>query len=435
MKKSNFIGFIGLIALAASAFPPVQALAQVVLLDEVVAVVDDDVVMRSELEQRVDNIYERIQASGAELPPQEVLVPRVLEQLIVERLQLNTAQRAGVKISDTEINQALESIAAAQNITLEQMVKQAHKDGLSLAELRRQIRDDIKISRIQKAVVQRRINIAEQEIKTFLESEEGRLWSSPDVNLGHILLSLPPGASDEEVEAAQSESMALYEQLQNGADFKQQALTHSDGQNALSGGDLGWRKISQLPVAFDRALATLEPGQVSQPIRSNAGIHLLKLYERRGSGERLIQQHFVRHILIKPNEIRTEEDSRQMLLAMREDIINGADFAAVAKENSEDMGSALSGGELGWSLPGQFVPQFEQVMNTVPLNEISDPFHSQFGWHILQVTERRSEDFSEDIKKRQAANILRERKFDEELQLWLQQIRSEAYVDIKENSE
>lgn len=407
------------------------ASAQVVLLDEVAAVVDDDVVMKSELEDRVASVYERILASGQEAPPEDAIVPRVLEQLILERIQLNTALRAGVKVSDAEINQALERLAAAQQTSVAELVQQAHQQGLSTEALRRQLRNEISISRVQESIVQRRISITDQEIKTFLASEEGRLWSSPDVLLGHILLPLPPGASDEQVADVQQQSRELYQQLEDGADFKQIALTYSGGQNALSGGDLGWRKMSQLPASFDQALQGLEPGQISQPIRSNAGIHLLKLYDRRGGGQQLVQQHFVRHILIKPNEIRTEEDCRQMLLAIREDVINGADFATLAKENSEDIGSALSGGELGWSLPGQFVPQFEQTMNSIPVGEVSEPFRSQFGWHILQVTDRRSEDFSKDIKKRQAMAILRERKFEEELQLWLQQIRAEAFVDIK----
>ncbi len=427
MNKSYFFP---LLLLVWSVLPP-AASAQIVLLDEIVAIVDDDVVMKSELDERVAGIYERIRASGSEAPPQEALVPRVLEQLIVERIQLNKAYRAGVKIADTEINQALERLASAQNVSIAELVEQAHQNGLSLATLRRQLRNEISIGRVQDSLVQRRISVTEQEIKTFLESEEGRLWSSPDVRLGHILLAMPPGASDEQLAAVQGKAQELSRQLAEGADFKQLAITHSSGQNALTGGDLGWRKMSQLPPSFDQALNSVEPGQVSQPFRSNAGIHLLKLYERRGGGQRIVQQHFVRHILIKPNEIRTEEDSRQMLLSIREDVINGADFAELAKENSEDIGSALSGGELGWSLPGQFVPQFEQVMNRIPVSEISEPFRSQFGWHILQVTERRSEDFSQDIKKRQATAILRERKFDEELQLWLQQIRSEAFVDIK----
>lgn len=426
MYKRYFL----LLTLLCSAFTmPLNA--QITLLDEVVAVVDDDVVMRSELEERVHGIYERIRLSGAEIPPEEAIVPRVLEQLILERIQLNTALRAGVKVSDAEINQALEHLAGQQQQSVAQLVAQAHQQGMSTAALRRQLRNEISISRVQESIVQRRINITEQEIKTFLESEEGRLWTSPDVLLGHILLPLPPGASDAQVEQVQQQSHDLYQQLQAGADFKQLAITYSGDQNALTGGDLGWRKLSQLPAIFDQALQPLEPGQVSRPIRSNAGIHLLKLYDRRGGGQQLVQQHFVRHILIRPNEIRTEEDCRQMLLSIREDVMNGADFAQLAKENSEDIGSALSGGSLGWSLPGQFVPEFEQTMNSIPINEVSEPFRSQFGWHILQVTDRRAEDFSEDIKKRQAMTILRQRKFDEELQLWLQQIRAEAFVDIK----
>jgi len=287
------------------------------------------------------------------------------------------------------------------------------------------------IGRVQEGSMNRRITITEQAIDNFLNSEEGRSWSSPDVNLGHILLPLSAGAPKDEVTRIQEKVLDLYNKAKDGADFKSLAIAHSSGQNALKGGDLGWRKTTQLPTLFISALDDLSPGQISDPIRSNAGYHLLKLYDRRGGGGQLVEQHRVRHILLSPSEIRSDEETLEVIKKLRTDIREGKDFAAVAKEHSEDIGSAMSGGVLGWSVPGQFVPQFEKTMKSVEINEVSEPFKSQFGWHILQVTERRKKDFTQKIKRSQAKNIIKQRKFQEELQIWLQEIRDEAFVEIK----
>ncbi|TNE76629.1 MAG: molecular chaperone SurA [Gammaproteobacteria bacterium] len=409
----------------------VPATAEEVLLDQIVAVVNEDVVMASELEERVQEIYIRIKNSGTEVPPQNVLVPQVLERLILEQLQLSRGQRAGVRISDDEVNQAMQRLAQSRGMSMEDMVEQAHQSGVTLGRLREQLRNEIIIKRVQEGSVNRRINISEQEIDNFLKSEEGQQWSSPDVNLGHIILPLSAGAPRDEVAMVENKARELFEKLQAGADFKNLAIANSAGQNALQGGDLGWRKTAQLPSIFITAVEKLSPGEVSVPIRSDAGYHILKLYDRRGGGEKIVLQHHARHILIKPNEIRTEDETKAMLEGIRADILNGANFAELAKENSEDIGTAMAGGDLGWSLPGQFVPEFEETMNNIELNQVSEPFRSQFGWHILQVTERRQQDFSEDLRRRQAENVLRHRKFEEELQIWLQEIRDEAFVDIK----
>jgi peptidyl-prolyl cis-trans isomerase SurA len=223
----------------------------------------------------------------------------------------------------------------------------------------------------------------------------------------------------------------LLEQINNGTDFRQLAIANSADQSALQGGDLGWRKMAQLPGVFIDAVEQLELNEVSEPIRSAAGFHLLKLYERRGGGERLVEQHFARHILIKPNQIRDEQATISQLNELRDRALAGEDFGDLSKEFSEDPGSALKRGELGWSTPGMFVPEFEDTMNSIALNEISEPFSSQFGWHILQVTERRNEDFSSTILRNNAANMLRQRKYEEELQVWLQEIRDEAFIEIK----
>lgn len=409
-----------------------NAKAEIALLDRVVAIVDDDVVLYSELNQRMAGILSRIQQSGTQAPPEEILRKQVLEQLISERLQLNMGYNAGIRISDEEVNQTLARVAASNNVSLEDYIAQIHASGSTLANVRQEIVDEIIIMRVQQGQVMRRIRISEQELTNFLNSEEGRLVTSPDVNIGQILLSVPSSSSSDETKAIVEKLNNIEEQLNAGADFKQLAIANSDDQSALEGGDLGWRKMAQLPGVFIEAVESMDVGQVSKAIRSAAGYHLIKLYDRRGGGEKLIEQHFSRHILLKPNQIRDEAATIQLLNQLRDRVKDGEDFAVLSKEFSEDPGSALKGGELGWSTPGMFVAEFEQTMSGIALNEVSEPFRSQYGWHILQVTDRRMQDFSDNILRNGAENLLRQRKFAEELQVWLQEIRDEAFVEIKE---
>lgn len=412
-------------------FISIGATAQITLLDKVIAVVDDDIVMQSELDQRMATIYTQIQQSGTKAPPQDILLQQVLDRLISERLQLNIGYNAGIRIGDEELNQAMARIASSNKLTMEEYIAQIHAQGSTVAVVREQIRNEITIMRVQQGKVMRRIRISEQELDNFLNSEEGRFLTSPDVNVGQILLSVPSGTSLEDTDAILARANELQAQAAGGTDFRQLAIANSADQSALQGGDLGWRKMAQLPGVFIDAVEQMDIGQVSDPIRSGAGYHLLKLYERRGGGEQLVEQHFARHILVKPNQIRDQETTVALLNELRDRSIAGEDFAALAKEFSEDPGSALKGGELGWSTPGMFVPEFEQTMGSIALNEVSAPFSSQFGWHILQVTDRRNEDFSTNILRNRAQNMLRERKYEEELQVWLQEIRDEAFIEIK----
>lgn len=412
-------------------FVSIGATAQITLLDKVIAVVDDDIVLQSELDQRMATIYTQIQQSGTKAPPQDILLQQVLDRLISERLQLNIGYNAGIRIGDEELNQAMARIASSNKLTMEEYIAQIHAQGSTVAVVREQIRNEITIMRVQQGKVMRRIRISEQELDNFLNSEEGRFLTSPDVNVGQILLSVASGTSLEDTDAILARANELQAQAAGGTDFRQLAIANSADQSALQGGDLGWRKMAQLPGVFIDAVEQMDIGQVSDPIRSGAGYHLLKLYERRGGGEQLVEQHFARHILVKPNQIRDQETTVALLNELRDRSIAGEDFAALAKEFSEDPGSALKGGELGWSTPGMFVPEFEQTMGSIALNEVSAPFSSQFGWHILQVTDRRNEDFSTNILRNRAQNMLRERKYEEELQVWLQEIRDEAFIDIK----
>jgi peptidyl-prolyl cis-trans isomerase SurA len=406
-------------------------LAEVVLLERVAAIVDDNIVLQSELEQRTANIYRQIQQSGTEPPAVEIVKKQVLERLILERLQLNIGDKVGVRIADQEIDQTIARIAASNNISVEDYIAQIHASGETMVKIRQEIANEMIIMQVQQGSVMRGIEISEQELNNFLNSEEGKLVTSPDVLIGQILLSAPSTATVDELESIKNKLSEITQQLAEGADFKQLAIANSDDQSALEGGDLGWRKLAQLPLLFSETLENLELGQVSEPIRSGAGFHLLKLYERKGGGEQLIEQHFARHILLTPNQIRDEQQTVELLEDIRAQIIEGADFSKLAKQHSKDPGSALKGGSLGWSTPGLFVPEFEQTMGSIALNEISAPFQSQFGWHILQVTERRMQDFSDDILRNRADNLLRQRKYSEELQVWQQKLRDEAYIEIK----
>ena len=409
-----------------------QASAQIKVLDKIVAIVDDDVVLKSELDQRMDAIVAQLTQSGTQMPPEKILEQQVLERLISERLQLTMGYDSGVRISDEELNQAIARVAASNKISVAQYIEQVTLQGSSISAMRGEIRNELTIMRVQQGKVMRRIRISEQELDNFLKSEEGRFVTSPDVNIGQILLSISSDSNRKSIDQVVGRADLLFNQIEQGADFRAIAIANSADQSALQGGDLGWRKMAQLPGVFIDAVEKLDIGEVSQPIRSAAGYHLIKLYERRGGEEQLVEQHFARHILIKPNQIRDQKTTINQLNELRKRSIAGEDFSILAKEFSEDPGSALSGGELGWSTPGMFVPEFEQTMSTIAVNDISEPFASQFGWHILQVTERRQQDFSSEILRNKAQSMLRQRKYEEELQVWLQEIRDEAFIEIKE---
>ncbi len=409
----------------------VPGFAEVEILDRVIAIVDQDVVLQSELQDRMTSVYAQIAQSGTQAPPPDVLQPQVLERLISERLQLNMGYNAGVRITDAELNEALERIAANSGLSTIDYLKAIQQDGASPRDLREQVRREMILGRVQQGNVMRRIRISPRELDNFLESEEGRFLTSPDVNIGQILIAVPSNTDPESTAVILKKAANLRDRLEQGENFKELAIAFSADQTALEGGDLGWRNLAQLPSVFIAAVKDLEVGAISSPVRSDAGYHLLKLYERRGGEQQLIEQHFARHILLSPNQIRDTDSTVDSLEALRKRIQDGEEFSQLAKEYSEDAGSALNGGELGWSTPGLFVPEFEQTMAAIALNEVSRPFASQFGWHILQVTERRQQDFSDDIMRNRAENLLRQRKYQEELQVWLQEIRDEAFIEIK----
>ncbi|HWV13976.1 MAG TPA: peptidylprolyl isomerase [Cellvibrio sp.] len=404
---------------------------QQVSLDKVVAIVDEDVVLESELNNRMQAILARLKGQYSQLPDEAVVRKQVLDQLILERIELGLAERYEVKVDNTDIDQAIERIKEKSKMTQEQLLVDLQRQGLTLDGLRSQLRNELLLNHLQQGLVNSRIKVSPQEIDNFLASSDGKFATSPDYHIGHILIAVSSSADADTIAAAEKKAKDIAEKLTAGGDFAQLAIANSNDQAALQGGDIGWRKLAQLPELFGNQLASLKVGQSSAPFRSGAGFHILKNIEQRGGGVQLIEQTHARHILVKLSEIMDDNQARDKLASLKERIEKGEDFAKLAKENSEDTGSMLSGGDLGWATPGMFAPAFEETMNNTALGKVSRPFKSQFGWHILQVLERRKEDMSDQMKRGQAQNVIRSRRFDEELQLWLTQIREDAYVEIK----
>lgn len=407
------------------------AQAEVRPIDQVAAVVDKSVILQSEIDERIEQIALRAQASNMALPDESVLRQQVLDHLINEQLQLQVAQRVGFSVTDEQVNQTIENIRQSNRLSPEAFKQQLARDGLTLASLREKLRRDLTIQQIQQGMVQQRIQISPLEVDNFLNSADAQFWISPEYHLGHILIALPESPTPEQLAQAEQKAQSLVRKLRGGAAFNEVAIAESNGPAALEGGDLGWRKTTDLPTLFAEIVPTLDVGQVSDPARSGAGFHILKLYEKRGDGKQVETQAKVRHILIKPSAIVSDEQAQAQLKKIRKQVLDGADFAALAKEHSEDIGSMLSGGELGWSKPGMFVPEFEQTLQQTGVGEISQPFRTQFGWHILQVQERRQEDISEAVLREKAARVLTSRRYEDELQIWLRELRDDAYVDIK----
>ncbi len=416
---------LGVALLAATAHAEVRP------LDRVVAIVDNDVVMQSQLDARLREVQQTIAKRGGALPPEHVLSQQVLERLIIENIQLQIGDRSGIRITDEELNQAMGTIAQRNGMSLEQFRQALARDGLSYADARDQVRREMIISRVRQRRVAERIQVTDQEVQNFLASDLGKAQLSEEYRLANILIPVSEGASSTEIQAAERQSQELYQQLQQGADFAQLAVARSASENALEGGEMGWRKAGQLPPPFDTMLSSLQPGQVTEPVRTPGGFIILKLMEKRGGDTQVRDEVHVRHILIKPSEIRSEEETRRLVERLYQRILAGEDFAELAKNFSEDPGSALNGGDLNWIDPNALVPEFREVMNNTPSGELSKPFKSPYGWHVLQVLGRRATDNSEQFREQQAANLLRNRKYDEELQTWLRQIRDEAYVEIK----
>jgi peptidyl-prolyl cis-trans isomerase SurA len=405
------------------------AQAQLKSIDRITAVVDDDVIMQSELTSRVQVV--KNQSKGMRLPPDDVLAQQVLERLITESIQMQMAERSGIRINDQQLNQTIATIAKQNNMSLRQFQQALEKDGVPYADAREQIRRERIISEVQRYRVGSKIQISEQDIDGFLDSARGQSATAEEYRLGHILIQVPSQANKDQLKKAQNKAKKIVKNLRKGADFEETAVANSEGRNALKGGDLGWRKEAELPSLFADIVPSLKKGGISDPIRSASGYHIIKITDKRGGDEQLVRQTRARHILIQETTIRSAKESEKLINDIYKRVQKGEDFAKLAKEFSDDPGSKVSGGDLNWINDGDMVPAFENTMKTTKKGQTSKPFKSRFGWHILQVTDYRQKDMGEEVQRNQARQLLYTRRFEEELPVWLRQIRADAYVEVK----
>lgn len=428
-----------LIALTALALP-VAALAQTrelsttgIPLDRVVAIVNDGVVLQSQLDNQTRLIMGRLREQGTQLPPADVIRQQVLERLVLQEIQVQRAQRLGVQVSDEMLNEALRDVARRNGIPFEQMPLALEAQGLDYASYRDEMRREITLSLLRQRDVFPRIYVSPRELDQALERQAGQADENTEYDVSHILLSLPESATADQIEKVERLARDIHARAAGGEDFGQLALAYSNAQSALERGKLGWRRLGQLPQFIGEMVVKMQPGGISEPARTPTGFHIVRLDETRGgdSGPMLVEQIHARHILMRPNEVQDDATTRQRLAAIRDRILAGEDFAALASVTSEDPGSATRGGDLGWSSPGTYDPQFEEVLAGLGENEVSEPFRTQFGWHIVQMLGKRTHDQSDEVRRQRVLTALREGKVDEETELWLRRLRDDAYVEIR----
>ncbi|ADC61760.1 peptidylprolyl isomerase [Allochromatium vinosum] len=411
------------------------ALVSAQALDAIVAVVNDDVVVQSELEREIALVIPQLNQRGTAIPPPEQLRKQVLDRLILKHLQQQRAKELGLKVDEATLEEALQGIAGRNGLSLDELKATLEAGGIRFEDFREDTRSQILSSRLQNQEVVRKIQVSEPEVDRFLAREASRLIEREQVRLQHILIALPENPTPEQVKRAEDKAKGLVERLRSGADFAAVAVRESDGRNALEGGDLGWFEMGAVPSLVSDLAYTLAEGEVSEPLRSPSGFHIIRMREIKAAAPEDVTQTRARHILIRTNEIVSDADARQRLLQLRERIIGGEDFAGLARAHSDDTGSALKGGELGWVDPGKTVPEFEEQMNALAVGATSEPFKSPFGWHILQVEERRQQSANEDILRLKAREALQRRKAEEATEEWLRQLRDEAYVEIRLDQE
>ena len=412
MKKNIYIALSILLTLPVS--------AKIEVLDRVAIIVGEGVVLESQVNNMLENIKTRYQEQGAPMPPQEVMLEQVQERLIIEELQLQMGRQAGIRVGDGELNQAFENIAQSNGLSLERFIETLEAEGESYEELRSQVRKEMIIQRVQRGKVGREVDITEQELDGFLATEGAVKELSPELFVRQILVS------------DQNKANSLLMDIENGADFVDLAKENSTSSNASSGGEMGWRNLADLPSLFADALKNKKKGYISPPLKGGSGYFILKLEDKRGDLVRFEDQWNVRHILMMTTKLRDETFTKKELEEVRARVVGGEDFSLLAKEYSEDPGSASRGGDLDWLSLGKTAPAFEKMMLESPVNEISPVFESEFGFHFLQVLETRTEDLTEEVIKDRAYGILFARKFDEELENTLRTTRAEAFVEFKE---
>jgi peptidyl-prolyl cis-trans isomerase SurA len=402
------------------------------MLDRVVAIVNDGVVLNSDLDAETAAVTERLREQKLELPPQNVLRQQVLERLVLTEIQMQHASKVGIKVTDENVNQALQDVARRNNLTLSQLPEALAKQGIEYANYRDEIRKELTLSLLRQRDVLQRISVTPREIDQFIEKQSKTPSAASEYNVSHILIAVGQEASPAQQDAAAKRAEDVYQRAKGGEDFAKLAVAYSNSQTAFEGGSLGWRKGSELPTFLTDVVAKLKPGEVSEPLRTPTGYHIVRLNEVRGAGAKSMEsQVHARHILMKTTDLADDATVKQKLNALRERVLKGEDFAGLAQTNSEDPGSAAEGGDLGWTGPNSFVPEFEAVLNQLKDGDISEPFRTQYGWHIVQMLGHREVDNTDDLKRRQAVEAIRAGKADEETELWLRRMRDDAFVEYK----
>ncbi len=415
-------------------FFSISANATISTVDRIVAVVNDDVILESELDSKLRTVQAQLQQRNTKAPSEAVLRRQVLERLIISHLQLQAAERGGIRIDDKALNASINRIANQSNMSLEQFRSAIENDGFDYSVFREDIRNEMIISRLMQRRIRQRVSVTDQEIDNFLSTNKDSSDENKEYRLSHILISLPEAASAEQVETAQAKANDAISQLRAGNSFQQVAAASSDGQKAFEGGDLGWRKVAQLPSIFVDVVTKMQKGDISDPIRSPSGFHIVMLADVRGAEQRhVVKQTLARHILIRRNELTSNEDAKTRLQQLLIRLEGGEDFATLARAHSDDRGSATRGGDLGWSNPGALVPKFEEEMNKLAPGQISQPFQTQFGWHIVQKLDEREHDDTDSFLRSKARKFIRDRKTEDETQAWIRRIRDEAFVEYRLN--
>lgn len=419
-----------LLALLLAGAVPWPAHAAVQPLDHIVAVVNDEVITRQELNRRYQETVRNLARQNTPLPPREVLEKQLLERMVTELALQQHARNTGIRVDPAQIERALQQIAAQNGLDLAGLAAALERDGQSLESLRQTLRGEFLVTRARERDVDNRVAVSDAEIDGYLQTRQQQ-GAETEYNFAHILITVPENASPETIQARRARAEEVLAQLAGGADFAQLSASYSDAPNAMQGGAFGWRAGGKIPTLFAEALRPLKPGQVSPLLRSGNGFHILKLYDKRGLDATLhVTQTHARHILIKTNELTSEADARNRLLQLKERIDNGVKFDELARLHSEDA-SASKGGDLGWINPGDTVPDFEKAMNALQPGEVSQPVQSPFGWHLIQVLERREQDVTQERQRLLARQAIRERKAEEAFQDWVRQIRDSAYVELR----
>jgi peptidyl-prolyl cis-trans isomerase SurA len=399
-------------------------------LDRIVAIVEDDVVLERELDNEVAVIANKLRGNNVTIPPEFILKKQVLERMIVDKLQRQLAARSGIQVSEETLRNSVAEIASRNNMSVEAFKQELISQGMDFKAFEDNLRNEVIINQLRGREIGARVKVTDAEVEHYMETQNKAGSNNNQYHLGHILISVSEGASASSIQKARERAEQTVIELRGGKDFRETAISVSNDDNALKGGDLGWRNIGQIPTLFTDTVTTMKQGDVSDPIRSPSGFHIIKMLETEGSAKHIVTKTQVRHILIKTNELIDDTEAQKRLLALKDRIRDGDDFATLARAHSDDKGSAVNGGSLDWVGPGALVPQFEEAMNKLGINEISPPVQTQFGWHVIQVLGRQNQDNSSQFKKDRIRDEIRKRKIEEETELWLHRLRDEAYVEI-----